>query len=29
MCHLAIAAGETVWYEHVTDEDYRATPGPS
>jgi hypothetical protein len=29
MCHLAIAAGETAWHEHVTDEEYRATPGPS
>ena len=35
MCHLAIqerdpATGQTtVWHEHVTDEDYRATPGPS
>ena len=34
MCHLAIqerdpASGQTtIWYEHVTDEDYQAAPGP-
>jgi quercetin dioxygenase-like cupin family protein len=34
MSHLAIAERDpatgqtTIWYEHVTDQDYRAAPGP-